>query len=116
MQNGKSLEQILPSKDDAITSEVEKTNLGNLVADAFLWYARNHASEHNQTPPQVAFVNGGAIRNDSVIPKGGISELDVQKIVPLPGFVALVSEVPVRRLKEVLEYSFQKLEAEDFCK
>ena len=86
-----------------------ETNLGNLVADAFLWYARNHASEHNQTPPQVAFVNGGAIRNDSVIPKGGISELDVQKIVPLPGFVALVSEVPVRRLKEVLEYSFSKI-------
>jgi len=86
-----------------------ETNLGNLVADAFLWYARNHASEHNQTPPQVALVNGGAIRNDSVIPKGGISELDVQKIVPLPGFVALVSEVPVRRLKEVLEYSFSKI-------
>ena len=86
-----------------------ETNLGNLVADAFLWYARNHASEHNQSPPQVAFVNGGAIRNDSVIPKGGISELDVQKIVPLPGFVALVSEVPVRRLKEVLEYSFAKI-------
>ena len=60
-------------------------------------------------------MNGGAIRNDSVIPKGEL-ELDVQKIVPLPGFVALVSEVPVRRLKEVLEYSFPKLEAEDFCK
>ena len=86
-----------------------ETNLGNLVADAFLWYARNHASEHNQKPPQIAFVNGGAIRNDSVIPKGGISELDVQKIVPLPGFVALVSEVPARRLKDVLEYSFSKI-------
>ena len=87
----------------------EETNLGNLVADAFRWYAQEHAADHDLQKPAVSLVNGGAIRNDSVIPKGILSELDAQKIVPLPGFVSLVSEVPARRLKEIMEYSFKNV-------
>lgn len=87
----------------------QETNLGNLVADAFLWYGQRHAADHDLPNPDVGLVNGGAIRNDSIIPIGTLSELDAQKIVPLPGFVSLVSNVPVRRLKEVMEYSIKNI-------
>jgi 2',3'-cyclic-nucleotide 2'-phosphodiesterase (5'-nucleotidase family) len=87
----------------------QETNLGNLVADAFLWYAQKHASQHELASPAISIVNGGAIRNDSIIKKGAITELDAQKILPLPGFVSLVSNVPAQQLKQILEFSLENV-------
>jgi 5'-nucleotidase/UDP-sugar diphosphatase len=87
----------------------QETNLGNLIADAFLWYARKQAPQHDLDLPVVSLVNGGAIRNDSIIPKGMLTELDAFKVLPLPGFVSLVSEINPKKLQALMEYSFANI-------
>ncbi len=83
----------------------QETNEGNLVADAFLWQADRLATSFGVAKPQVALQNGGAIRNDSVIPSGPISELDTFSIAPFANFIAVVENVPRAQFKEILENS-----------
>jgi 5'-nucleotidase/UDP-sugar diphosphatase len=65
-----------------------ETNEGNLVADALLAEARRLAPEFGAPAPDVAIANGGAIRNDSIIPAGTVSELDTFDIAPFPNLLA----------------------------
>ncbi len=82
------------------------TNLGDMVADAMLWQARQIAPGHGLAAPAVGLINGGGIRNDSVIPPGAITELDTFDILPFPNFVSVLPGVEVASLRRVLEHAW----------
>jgi hypothetical protein len=50
-----------------------ESNEGNLVADALLFQATALAASFGAPIPHVALQNGGAIRNDTIIPAGDIT-------------------------------------------
>lgn len=80
-----------------------ETNLGNLIADAFLTTGIDLASTFGVNAPDVALANGGGIRNDSIIPAGDITELDTFNILPFTNFITVVPSVPAEQFKEILE-------------
>jgi 5'-nucleotidase len=90
-----------------------ETNEGNLVADALLVEAGRLAPEFGAPAPDVAIANGGAIRNDSIIPAGTISELDTFNIAPFPNFLAIVPNIPPGQFKEILENAVSQVELLD---
>ncbi|HEY7886009.1 MAG TPA: bifunctional metallophosphatase/5'-nucleotidase [Cellvibrionaceae bacterium] len=102
-----------------------ETNLGNLSADANLWYAAQMASEN---PPIISVKNGGGIRasigqitspagstssaelqllppaaNDFGKPAGGISQLDIQTALAFNNGLALVT-VTAAELHDLAEH------------
>ncbi|MFI4882885.1 MAG: 5'-nucleotidase C-terminal domain-containing protein, partial [Phycisphaerales bacterium JB064] len=81
----------------------EETNLGNLIADAFLQSGIELAPSFGVATPDVALANGGGIRNDSVIPAGEITLLDTFSILPFANFITVVPAVPADQFKEILE-------------
>lgn len=80
-----------------------ETNLGNLVADALLWRTRWLAREAGIDEPDVALVNGGAVRVDHVLPPGAVTALETFHLLPFPNFLTVVVDVPRSRFKELLE-------------
>jgi 2',3'-cyclic-nucleotide 2'-phosphodiesterase (5'-nucleotidase family) len=90
-----------------------ETNEGNLVADAFFAEAARLAPEFGMPPPDLAIANGGGIRNDSVIPRGDISELDTFQMLPFPNVLAIVPNIPATQLKEILENAVSEVEILD---
>ncbi|MFO8153324.1 5'-nucleotidase C-terminal domain-containing protein [Thioalkalivibrio sp.] len=99
-----------------------ETNLGNLTADANLWYARLLDTDN---PPLVSVKNGGGIRapigivsvppgeedevvllppaaNDFGKPEGGISQLDIQTSLAFNNGLALV-DMTAGELRDLLE-------------
>ncbi|MFI4915789.1 MAG: 5'-nucleotidase C-terminal domain-containing protein [Phycisphaerales bacterium JB060] len=80
-----------------------ETNLGNLIADAFLTTGIDLAATFGVDAPDVALANGGGIRNDGIIPAGEITELDTFDILPFSNFITIVPDVPAQRFKEILE-------------
>ncbi len=80
-----------------------ETNLGNLIADAFLWVANDRAPSFGLGTVDVALANGGGIRNDSIIPPGGVSELTNFGILPFSNFLSVVPAIPADQFKEILE-------------
>ncbi|AHK79983.1 5'-nucleotidase [Ectothiorhodospira haloalkaliphila] len=99
-----------------------ETNLGNLTADANLWYAQQMDTNN---PPLVSVKNGGGIRapigivsvppgeedavallppaaNDFGKPEGGISQLDIQTSLAFNNGLALV-DMTAAELRDLLE-------------
>ncbi len=76
-----------------------ESNLGNLVADAFL--AAGDAD--------VALTNGGGIRSNFVIPAGPISEGDTFDILPFDNLIVTVPDVPRDVFKALLENGYSVL-------
>jgi 5'-nucleotidase len=91
----------------------QETNEGNLIADALFDAAEDLAPEFGTPVPDIAIQNGGGIRNDSIIPAGEISELDVFGMVPFANFVAIVPAIPATQLKEILENAVSRVEFVD---
>ncbi len=87
-----------------------ETNLGDLVADAVLWNARSLASGFGSPLPDVGFVSGGGIRNDSVFPPGPVTELDTFDIVPFNDILTVVEDVSPAQLKVLLENAVSQVE------
>jgi 5'-nucleotidase len=81
----------------------QETNLGNLMADSLLWQANELAPAFGAPQAQVAFQNGGGIRNNTLIPPGDITELTLSSIAPFLNFVAIVPDVPPAQFKELME-------------
>jgi 5'-nucleotidase len=81
----------------------QETNLGNLMADSLLWQANQLAAAFGAPEAQVAFQNGGGIRNNTLIPPGNITELTLSTIAPFLNFVAIVPDVPPAQFKELME-------------
>ena len=86
-----------------------ETNLGALVADAIRWHAGQLAPDYGLRAPEVGVINGGGIRNDSIIDAGPITELDTFDILPFPSFVSIVPELPLPTLVAVLEHSLSNV-------
>lgn len=80
-----------------------ETNLGDLIADALLWEVEEFIFGTDAPPPDIGLLNAGAIRNNSVLPPGSLTELDTFAMLPFASFVV---EVPVTReaLKDLLEH------------
>ena len=97
---------------NGIQSDVRtvETNEGNLVADSVFSEARRLAASFGTPSPDLAIINGGAIRNDSAIPAGGITELDTFEIVPFPNLLAIVPNIPASQLKEILENAVSQVD------
>jgi 5'-nucleotidase/UDP-sugar diphosphatase len=76
-----------------------ESNLGNLVADAFL--ATGEAD--------VAITNGGGIRNNNVLPVGPLTEGDTFRILPFDNIIVTVPGVPRDQLKALLENGYSVL-------
>jgi 5'-nucleotidase len=100
---------------DGVRSRIRtiETNLGDLVADALLWQARERAAEFGVPLAQVALQNGGGIRNDNVIPPGPLSELTTFSILPFPNFLAVVPNVSRAQFKELRENAVSRVEFSD---
>ncbi|MBN2359273.1 MAG: 5'-nucleotidase C-terminal domain-containing protein [Deltaproteobacteria bacterium] len=87
-----------------------ETNEGNLIADAMWWVADSYSTQHGGPYPDVAFVNGGGIRNNNVIGPGDISEGDTYAMLPYTNFVAIVPGVTREDFKEILENAVSRVE------
>ncbi|MEZ5338074.1 MAG: choice-of-anchor I family protein [bacterium] len=82
-----------------------ETNLGNLDADALLWQANELADSFSAPHADVAFQNGGGMRNDAIIEPGDITELDTFDINAFPNFVTILEGVTHSTLRDILESS-----------
>ncbi|MGC6423802.1 MAG: bifunctional metallophosphatase/5'-nucleotidase [Lentimonas sp.] len=110
---GTSSVQLLQGGSDTIRSQ--ETNLGNLVADAFLKAAQDtDVADENITltaDRTVALVGGGGIRSsvDATDDNGNaISQLDTFSVSPFGNFVAVVENVTVADLKLMLENAYSR--------
>lgn len=90
-----------------------ETNVGNLVADAFLQQARTLADEFGAPLASVAFANSGGIRNDSIIPVGNVTELNTFDILPFSNFLSVVPSIPAAQFKELMENAVSRVEFSD---
>jgi 5'-nucleotidase len=88
-----------------------ETNLGNLIADAFLWVANDRAPAFGLAPVDVALSNGGGIRNDNIIPAGDVSELNNLGILPFSNFLSVVPSISAEQFKEILENAVSRIES-----
>ncbi|WP_075220245.1 5'-nucleotidase C-terminal domain-containing protein [Acuticoccus yangtzensis] len=77
----------------------EETNLGNLTADANLWYARELTGED----VLVSIKNGGGIRASISAGDGSISELDIQATLAFNNELSLVSAT-AQELVDILQF------------
>lgn len=81
-----------------------ETNLGNLIADAYIHSAEKYATATGSNFPNlIAFTNGGGVRNNTVIPAGSISLKTVNDVLPFSNFLVVVPDVTPAKLKELLE-------------
>jgi 5'-nucleotidase / UDP-sugar diphosphatase len=90
-----------------------ETNLGDLMADALLFEAKRLAAGFGAAAPDIAFQNGGGIRNNSLIPAGEITTLDTFDIAPFSNFVAVVEDVSPEHLKQLMENAVSQIEQAD---
>jgi 5'-nucleotidase len=93
----------IPLDGRRIKVRTGETNLGNLLADALLWQARELADLFGVSAPNVALQNGGGIRNDELIPAGEITEFGTFEVAPFPNFISIVTEVSREDFKGILE-------------
>ncbi|MBT3256083.1 MAG: bifunctional metallophosphatase/5'-nucleotidase [Deltaproteobacteria bacterium] len=93
---------------DGVRARIRKqeTNLGDLMADAILWQARQVAKAFDLPSPDVALQNGGGIRNNDVRGPGEISKKDTFDIAPFSSFVTLVPHIPRDQFKDILENAY----------
>jgi len=100
---------------DGVRSRVrtQETNQGNLCADALLWNARRLAADFGVPMADVALQNGGGIRNDSVIPAGPLTALNIWQMLPFSNFVAVVEDIGREQFKEILENCVSRVEFGD---
>ena len=80
----------------------QETNLGDLIADALLWYATKDGALKVDAAHTVAITNGGGIR--ASIEAGDVTRKDINTVLPFGNTVAVVYVSPAELL-EVLEAS-----------
>lgn len=80
----------------------QETNLGDLIADAMVWYATKDGALQVDAEHTVAITNGGGIR--ATIEAGDITRKDINTVLPFGNTVAVVY-VSWEELLEILEAS-----------
>jgi len=88
----------------------EETNLGNLIADAFLQQGTELAPLFGAPAPDVALANGGGIRNDDLRGPGDITALDTFDILPFSNLLTIVPSVSREQFKAILENAVSAVE------
>ncbi len=84
---------------------VEEVNLGNLVADAFVWQAQRLLGDELDGKHVVGLQNGGGIRGgDTDLPPGEITRADTLDLLPFPNFLAWSDALDAADLVAVLEH------------
>ena len=94
--------------EDTRGVRTRETNLGNLLADAMVFSARERTAEFGVEEADVALQNGGGIRNDGVIPVGDLTELDTFNVAAFTNIVG-VAEMDGVTLWQALERSVSSL-------
>jgi 5'-nucleotidase len=93
---------------------VQEVNLGNLVADAFVWQARRMLGDELAGKHVVGLQNGGGIRGgDADVPPGELTRADTLDLLPFPNFLAWTDELEVGDLVAVLEHGVSAVEDAD---
>lgn len=80
-----------------------ETNLGSLIADAFIYQAQQIGGLSGA--PVIAVTNGGGIRNDDVIVPGDLTVADIAGILPFANSVVVLNDLPVAALVSALEHA-----------
>lgn len=92
----------------------EETNLGNLIADSYIFNAEQVNEERGGTlltgDAVVAVANGGGIRNDSVLSAGVLTELDTFDILPFSNTLTVINDLTASDLLAVLENAVSRVE------
>lgn len=100
----------LNGKRNAVRSQ--ETNMGDLVADAVLAAARRLAGSISIQPAAVALINGGGIRNNTIIAAGNFTERDTYDIAPFANFLTVFEDVSITTFKDLLENAVSRIDAE----
>lgn len=90
-----------------------ESNVGNLVADALLWQARQRAGSYGVPLPEVALQHGGGIRTNRVLPPGELTTFEAFELLPFANFVTVVPEISRSKLLALLEYGVSNVESVD---
>jgi 5'-nucleotidase len=99
----------LNGKRSAVRSRA--TNMGDLVADSILAEARRLAGDLGIKSPAVALINGGGIRNNTILAAGKLTERDTYDIAPFANFLAVFENVPISVFKDLLENAVSRIDA-----
>lgn len=91
----------------------EETNQGDLVADSLFAAAKKFCPAFGAPIPEVAMLNAGGMRNDSVIPAGNLTELETFQMLPFGNFVSVVISVTPSHFKEILENAVSRVDSAD---
>ena len=87
-----------------------QASLGSLLADAYLYVGDSLAASFGAPAPQIAFANGGGIRNDVVVEAGeALTAFDVAEAFPFGNFATLVEGLTPERLKLLFEVAYRSL-------
>ena len=80
-----------------------ESNLGDLVADGFLFAANRTAAAEGRTVANIAFSNGGGIRT-SIPGPGDLNEKHTFDVLPFDNVIVTVPNISAARLKELMEW------------
>jgi 5'-nucleotidase len=99
---GTGLDEVLgrtsePLDARSAANRTGETNIGSFIADVF----------RNATGADVALINGGSIRADTVITPGELTKRDVVSILPFNNKVVVI-EVPGEVLRQALEHGVSR--------
>lgn len=96
---------------NGVTDDIRsfETNLGNLIADAFLFSANQRASDFGLGNVDIAFANGGGIRNNNVLPAGDFTTLTSFDVLPFLNFISVFEDVSPERLKLICENAYERV-------
>lgn len=88
-----------------------EANVGDLVADAILFATNLDAEARGAPHADLALINGGAIRLNSILAPGDLTDSDLRTMVPFPDRVVTVPAVSREELKALLEHAYARLPA-----
>jgi len=86
-----------------------ETNWGNLIADAIFFEATTKAYQYDSPLPQIAVINGGSIRNDSVF-RNSLTQRDTFDALPFNNLIAIISNLSPSHFKLIMENAVSKVE------
>ena len=106
--------EVTLSNGRAPGKRVEEVNLGNLVADAFVWQAKRMLGDALAGKALVGLQNGGGIRGgDADLAPGEITRADTLELLPFANFLAWTDALDAADLVAVLEHGVSAVENAD---
>lgn len=94
----KTMDEVLVQNKEELIKELPNSNLGNFLADAYLWAASKYANK----PIDIAFMNHGGIRVNRIA-AGDLTRRHVFEVMPFDNAIVLV-EVKGDVVKSYLDH------------